>query len=569
MRVLSVFVAVVIVVVGFMQPVVYANGLVLAAGGALVLIVAGLLVAAGMTFSTPAQAQSTAEYAISVMPDGLESEILARVQISGDSYVLKKSKVYQMIEKGLLSTLPLPRETWEKFKAWVNETFGINAETAAAGSVVNEKSTTQGSSFLPDNAVLRVANTNGLMVNIYLPVDYLKLSGFSHIAVIDFAYSNYLREIRIYASNIPLVTGKTLWDYRNLGLSDFGSCRIISCSLNPAHETYLQWQYSDWTREIGTGYIHDNGFWGISKMYYTSADIRFADNDGIHEVYYTSLNNVSLLYREEFAVSQDAYTHTMPSGVNDVQITLPSSIDGIPNHVWKEYIANYDGVSRAEAPTADWDYRKSLDDMQKTLDGISANLGAFGAGTYDGLLNQTDAMQREIDRLNELVAAQGADVIGGTQALNDAMVEAGYVIQGLQSLLNETATADAARTAELEAEIERAKQTIKDLTDGKTGDISVPDAAEAIDWSPLTKLRSFTGVFPFCIPFDIISMVKSLDETPEAPRFEIPFKYGDYIDEKIIVDLSVVNTLIPFVRLFILMDFVIGLAWATSRVIKW
>ncbi len=81
--------------------------------------------------------------------------------------------------------------------------------------------------------------------------------------------------------------------------------------------------------------------------------------------------------------------------------------------------------------------------------------------------------------------------------------------------------------------------------------------------------RSGFLFFPFSIPFDIVDMIKSLNDTPEAPRWEIPFTLPGVFDEKIVIDLSVLEPIMPFVRILILAVFVVGLMKATSSFIKW
>lgn len=77
-------------------------------------------------------------------------------------------------------------------------------------------------------------------------------------------------------------------------------------------------------------------------------------------------------------------------------------------------------------------------------------------------------------------------------------------------------------------------------------------------------------VFPFCIPFDFIALLRVLDAEPEAPRFEIPFVVPSAgINETYVIDLSMFNDAMEVIRLFELVSFVIGLMLLTGKVIKW
>ncbi len=77
-------------------------------------------------------------------------------------------------------------------------------------------------------------------------------------------------------------------------------------------------------------------------------------------------------------------------------------------------------------------------------------------------------------------------------------------------------------------------------------------------------------VFPFCIPFDFIALLRVLDAEPEAPRFEVPFVVPSVgIDEMYVIDLSMFDDVMEIIRLFELVGFVIGLMLLTGKVIKW
>jgi hypothetical protein len=90
------------------------------------------------------------------------------------------------------------------------------------------------------------------------------------------------------------------------------------------------------------------------------------------------------------------------------------------------------------------------------------------------------------------------------------------------------------------------------------------------------KDNSHFHLFPFCIPFDVVDMIKGLSSTPEAPRWEIPFALPGFLaefmgqeTEIIVVDLSFLEQIMPLVRLLILAVFIMMLARATSGFIKW
>lgn len=87
-------------------------------------------------------------------------------------------------------------------------------------------------------------------------------------------------------------------------------------------------------------------------------------------------------------------------------------------------------------------------------------------------------------------------------------------------------------------------------------------AEGALDFSGLmTSLSGFTGVFPFCIPFDIASGIKSLSASGEAPVFSFDLGYADM---KMEIDMSTFETVAVVFRVLMLFIFVTALALITS-----
>lgn len=83
-------------------------------------------------------------------------------------------------------------------------------------------------------------------------------------------------------------------------------------------------------------------------------------------------------------------------------------------------------------------------------------------------------------------------------------------------------------------------------------------------------LRDWSRIFPFCIPFDIVDILRVLEAEPKAPRFEFDFKI-DLIDYEqiIVIDLSTFDDVAKIVRMCELMLFLVGLGVATRGLIKW
>ena len=82
--------------------------------------------------------------------------------------------------------------------------------------------------------------------------------------------------------------------------------------------------------------------------------------------------------------------------------------------------------------------------------------------------------------------------------------------------------------------------------------------------------RNWHLVFPFCIPYDVITVVQLFNAEPEAPSFELPIDFGAiggvYTFE---LDFSDYENLAQIVRTFEVIAFIYGLMVLSAKVIKW
>lgn len=95
---------------------------------------------------------------------------------------------------------------------------------------------------------------------------------------------------------------------------------------------------------------------------------------------------------------------------------------------------------------------------------------------------------------------------------------------------------------------------------GNAGDLKLPDLKLPAD---------VTKVFPFCIPFDVVRAFDVFTAEPVPPRFVIPFKVGEVVNEEIVLDFSQFDFIIEIIRWGELLIFTVGLAVATRNYIKW
>ena len=95
----------------------------------------------------------------------------------------------------------------------------------------------------------------------------------------------------------------------------------------------------------------------------------------------------------------------------------------------------------------------------------------------------------------------------------------------------------------------------------------------------IPKVKDFTGegsqlsfdwkgVFPFCIPFDLIKFIQCFCAEPEAPNFEIPVNIPKIYEGNIKVNLSDFDDVAALCRTLFDILFILGLAYATRYLIK-
>ena len=87
-----------------------------------------------------------------------------------------------------------------------------------------------------------------------------------------------------------------------------------------------------------------------------------------------------------------------------------------------------------------------------------------------------------------------------------------------------------------------------------------------------TDLRE---IFPFCIPFDLIHLLKVFEAEPEAPVFKFPLDIeldNPWTGEKVVdyhhefeLDMSDYEPVIKILRIFLVIFFIVGLMMITRQ----
>ena len=76
------------------------------------------------------------------------------------------------------------------------------------------------------------------------------------------------------------------------------------------------------------------------------------------------------------------------------------------------------------------------------------------------------------------------------------------------------------------------------------------------------------GVFPFCVPFDLIDFLSILSASTQAPKFTWRFYVPKVVDYNIEIDLSPFDSVAEIVRTMELLAFCIGLILLTRNIIR-
>lgn len=104
--------------------------------------------------------------------------------------------------------------------------------------------------------------------------------------------------------------------------------------------------------------------------------------------------------------------------------------------------------------------------------------------------------------------------------------------------------------------------------------ISYEKAIEYPDGVPKIDSSGLFDKFPFCLPYDLYNVFAGFyTDNVVAPRFEFPFRYlkddnGNYlIDENIVIDFAVLDDVVPILRFFISLGFVVVLIQITRKMI--
>lgn len=278
------------------------------------------------------------------------------------------------------------------------------------------------------------------------------------------------------------------------------------------------------------------------------------------------------------------------------QSNLTSSFSG--NYTYSDYFTasrwantyscllspSYNGLT--DTQKADW----STHALTTSLAIVGANVASNLRDGKTKIFNKIKGVTDDILDFGDMV---GVGTIDGATA-NRYKVQDKYW-EKLQSLSDAIAQALALGMSQAIA-IKKLIALVNELTNSITGikdgtgvyEISADDTTNEVkpdDDKPINEEDfsinyapdiDFTKFFPFCIPWDLYSLIKLFNAEPVAPKFDIPIKVSTgtlasgklKIDETITIDLSPYDNVAFIFRIMMFLLVILGLILLTRNIIR-
>lgn len=120
---------------------------------------------------------------------------------------------------------------------------------------------------------------------------------------------------------------------------------------------------------------------------------------------------------------------------------------------------------------------------------------------------------------------------------------------------------------------DKVKETVKDAVKEAvpaTDPAQDPIIAPAPDADVKKYTYDLSTVFPFCIPFDLVALLKTLCADAKTPKFEVPIAFPaiDY-EYTVVIDLSFLDSAAQVIRACMTVSFILALISITPKMIKW
>lgn len=189
------------------------------------------------------------------------------------------------------------------------------------------------------------------------------------------------------------------------------------------------------------------------------------------------------------------------------------------------------------------------DRFQQLQDGILPKIETFKDTVTQGFIDCSNWIQGLGESLASALDALGTKLSTGIQSCFDTLRE--FATQTFPSKM-----ADVGQWIQsLPEKIAEAIQKI----------LPEPAVPPGFDDMMLPGLKDF---FPFCIPFDMYDMMAALCADPEAPKFTFATSFLGHV-YSVEIDLSAWDSVAATVRYMVVAIYIVALAVATRKFIKW
>lgn len=176
----------------------------------------------------------------------------------------------------------------------------------------------------------------------------------------------------------------------------------------------------------------------------------------------------------------------------------------------------------------------------------------------DKMVTQTADTVTALDGVNTSVKDIGVNITDGIRSLGDT------IVGGLTTAINAVKTAVESMSTTLSNAMTTTQTKVTDIANAITAPATVP-----INFVPLQIAGATVATkFPFCIPFDLINSISSLNVAAVAPHWVINFDSGYFVGGgQVDVDFEQFESWAQVVRWGLLIIFSVGLISVTRRMI--
>ena len=217
--------------------------------------------------------------------------------------------------------------------------------------------------------------------------------------------------------------------------------------------------------------------------------------------------------------------------------------------MFTELKENADKIGSAVQEKIDSGLERLGDRVQQLQDGILPKIETFKDTVTQGFIDCSNWIQGLGESLASALDALGTKLSTGIQSCFDTLRE--FATQTFPSKMAEVGQW-------IQSLPEKMAEAIQKI-------LPEPEVPPGFDDMMLPGLKDF---FPFCIPFDMYDMMAVLCADPEAPKFTFATSFLGHV-YSVEIDLSAWDTVAATVRYMVVAIYIVALAVATRKFIKW